>query len=474
MANRRTFLRTMMAGAMGAGAVSRSVRVRAAAMRVAPSDRVRVGMIGAGLIGTRHLIDFAAQPDVDVVAIAELSPARMQAARTRTDGRAEAVTDFRRMLDRRDIDAIVVSTPDHWHALMTVMACAAGKDVYVEKPLTHVVREGDWMLSAAKRHQRIVQVGTQQRSGRHYQRARTLLREGHLGDIRHVHVRSTRNIVPGFTRPVDDPQLSPEAWDMWLGPAPAVPFDPKRALYHFRWYWDYSGGQTTNLLAHDLDIVQWMTDAMPTRVSAFGQRRSLQGFGETPDAFEATYEFPGFLLTWSNSEVSAGRWRGLEIGGTKGTLTISRAGFEIIPDANVPAEDQIPRVEFAGRPASAAPPRTEAIKDDGYEQVRDQFVPHVRDFLAAIKSRSQPVSDLASAQRTATACHLANVAMHVGRVIRWDAAGNDIVGDAAASALLTKSYRAPWDRELLAIVPDATLAPASRSSASVGAERRRD
>jgi predicted dehydrogenase len=202
----------------------------------------------------------------------------------------------------------------------------------------------------------------------------------------------------------------------------------------------------------------------------------LQGFGETPDAFEATYEFPGFLLTWSNSEVSAGRWRGLEIGGTKGTLTISRAGFEIVPDATIPAEDQIPRVEFAGRPAAAAAaPRTEAIKDDGYEQVRDQFVPHVRDFLAAIKSRRPPVSDLASAQRTATACHLANVAMRVGRVVRWDTAANDVVGDPAASALLTKPYRAPWDRELLAIVPDAKLAPSTpRSSASAGEKVIRD
>ena len=429
-------------------------------------------MIGAGLIGTRHLIDFAAQPDVDVVAIAELSPARMQAARARMDGRAEGVADFRRLLDRKDIDAVVVSTPDHWHALMTVMACAAGKDVYVEKPLTHVVREGDWMLSAATRHRRIVQVGTQQRSGRHYQRARTLLREGHLGDIRHVHIRSTRNIGPGFTQPVDDPQLSPEAWDMWLGPAPAVPFHPTRALYHFRWYWDYSGGQTTNLLAHDLDIVQWMTDAMPARVSAFGQRRSLAGFGETPDAFEAIYEFPGFLLTWSNSEVSAGRWRGLEIGGTKGTLTLSRSGFEVVPDRAIAAEDQIPRVEFAARPAAAPPPLlTEAIKDDGYEQVRDQFVPHVRDFLAAVKSRQPPVSDLASAQRTATACHLANVAMRVGRVVRWDAGSSDIVDDAAAAALLTKAYRAPWDRELLAIVPEARLAPSvPRSSAPAGGD----
>lgn len=441
MAGRRTFLKAMAAGA-----------VVAPAARVAASDRVRVGFIGAGLIGTRHLIDFAAQPDVDVVAIAELSPARLAAARAVAGGRPEGVTDFRRLLDRQDIDAIVVSTPDHWHALMTIMACAAGKDVYVEKPLTHVVREGDWMMTAATRHRRIVQVGTQQRSGAHYQRARSLVRAGHIGDLRQVHIRATRNIVPGFTRPVDDPDLSPEAWDMWLGPAPLVPFDPRRALYHFRWFWDYSGGQTTNLLAHDLDIVQWMTGAMPTRVSAFAQRRSLEGFGETPDAFEAMYEFPGFLLTWTNSEVSVGRWRGLEMCGTKGTLSIGRAGFRITADQEIPAAAQIPRVTFTSAPAREYPARTEAITDEGYEQVPDQFVPHVRDFLASIRSRQQPVSDLVSAQRTATACHLANVAMRVGRVVRWDATANDVIDDAEASALLTKRYRAPWDRELRAIV----------------------
>ncbi len=445
MASRRTFL-----GAMAAAGVLASRTARAAA-----SDRVRVGFIGAGLIGTRHLLDFAAQPDVDVVAIAEVSPPRLEAARGRAEGRPDGVSDFRRLLDRRDIDAIVVSTPDHWHALMTVMACAAGKDVYVEKPLTHVVREGEWMIAAAEAHRRVVQVGTQQRSGRHYKRAADLVRAGHLGDVRHVHIRATRNIVPGFTQALDEPPLTPEAWDLWLGPAPFVPFDRARGLYHFRWFWDYSGGQTTNLLSHDLDIVQWMTGAMPTRVSAFAQRRSLSGFGETPDAFEAIYEFPGFLLTWSNSEVSAGRVRGLEISGTKGTLAIGRAGFEIMPDRAIPADDQIPRVSFSSGPPRDHPLRTEPIKDEGYEQVRDQFVPHVRDFIECVKSRRQPVSDLASAQRTATACHLANVAMRVGRVVRWDDDTRDVVDDAEASALLTKAYRAPWDAELRALVPSA-------------------
>jgi predicted dehydrogenase len=423
--------------------------------RVAASDRVRVGMIGAGLIGTRHLIDFASQPDVDVVAIADVSPTRLQAARARAAGTPEGVADFRRLLDRRDIDAIVVSTPDHWHALMTIMACAAGKDVYVEKPLTHVVREGEWMLAAAAANRRVVQVGTQQRSGIHYQRAADLIRRGHIGEVRHAHIRATRNILPGFARPLDEPALSPEAWDLWLGPAPFLPFDPRRALYHFRWFWDYSGGQTTNLLAHDLDIVQWITGAMPARVAAFGQRRSLEGFGETPDAFEAVYECPQFLMTWSSSEVSAGRWRGLEISGTKGTLSIDRRGFEITPDKAIPADEQIPGYAFSSAPRDEFPSRTEAIKDEGYEQVRDQFVPHVRDFLDCIKTRRQPISDLASAHHTTTACHLANIAMRVGRVVRWDDGKQEIVGDAEASSLLTKTYRAPWDRELRAIVPRA-------------------
>jgi predicted dehydrogenase len=455
MGDRRAFL-----GALAAGMVSTRLG------RAAPSDRVRVAFIGVGLIGTRHLIDFAAQPDVDVVAISDVSPSRLEAARARVEGRAEGVTDFRRLLDRKDVDALVVSTPDHWHALMSMMACAAGKDVYVEKPLTHSVREGDWMIAAADRHKRIVQVGTQQRSGKHYQRAAELIRRGHLGDLRHVHIRSTRNIVPGFTAPLDEPALTPDAWDMWLGPAPMVPFDRRRALYHFRWYWDYSGGQTTNLLSHDLDIVQWVTGAMPTRVSAFAQRRSLEGFGETPDAFEAIYEFPEFLLTWSNSEVSAGRVRGLELSGTKGTMAINRAGFEIVPDRQLSADEQIPRVSFSGAPPREVPLRTEAVKDEGYEQVRDQFVPHVRNFLESVRTRRLPISDLASAQRTSTACHLANIAMRVGRVVRWDAAANDIAGDAEASRLLSRVYREPWERERAAILGGTSIKSEVRSHKS--------
>ena len=439
MPHRRAFLKGLAATALATAASTRRV--------AGANDRVRVGFIGIGLIGLRHLLDFQAQADCEIAGICEVSEQRRDDG-VATAGNAPAgFEDFRRMLDRADIDAVVVSTPDHWHALMTIMACAAGKDVYVEKPLTHVLREGEWMIEAARRHRRVVQVGTQQRAGAHYQRAKRLLQEGHIGEIRGARVSTARNILPGFTVPVGKP-LSPAQWDMWLGPAPLAPYEPTRGLYHFRWFWDYSGGQTTNLLAHEVDIVQWVTGQVPRRVAAFAQRRSLTGVGETPDVFEGIFEYPGFLLNWSSREVAAGGRGGLEMYGTKGTLAINRRGFEILPDPMLTPESQIPR--FTGPVAAESTPalRCEAVKDVGYDQVRDQFRPHVRNFLDCVKSRQTPLADLEGAHQTSVACHLANISMRTGRVILWDPASNDIVDDPAASALLTKTYRAPWDQHL--------------------------
>jgi len=442
MQSRRTVLKTVAgASLMSAASLGRVLGA---------NDRVRVGIIGHGLIGTRHLLDFKAQPDVEIVAVSELSEERLEAAATAAGTSPARYKDFRKILDRPDVDAVVVSTPDHWHALMTILACGAGKDVYVEKPLTLVLREGEWMQKAADAHKRVVQVGTQQRSGKHYKRCAGLIRDGHIGDVRSVRMASYRNILPGFTKPVGD-RLSPADWDMWLGPAPFVAYDPGRCLYHFRWFWDYSGGQTTNLLAHHIDTVQWMMDLKPpTRVAAMGGRYSLKGIGETPDVFEALFEYPGLVATWSSHEIAAAGDDGLAFYGTKGTLKLSRAGFEIVPELEVPPEEQIPR--FSGpRTAPAAPaPRTTPLQESGYEQVRDQFVPHVRDFLDCVKSRKAPISDLASSHRASVPCHLANLALRLGRTLRWDDARQDVVGDPEASKLLTKEYRSPWDRELKA------------------------
>ncbi|PYV42748.1 MAG: hypothetical protein DMG06_12980 [Acidobacteria bacterium] len=422
------------------------------------SERVRVGLIGIGLIGKRHLLDFMAQPDVEIAAICEVYEPRLQEGLSTSGSRAEGYKDFRKMLDRKDIDAVVVSTPDHWHALLTIVSCAAGKDVYVEKPLTHVVREGRWMIEAAKYYDRVVQVGTQQRSGQHYRRCVELIQSGHIGEIRNARVTAFRNIMPGFTNAVGAQPLAEADWNMWLGPAPYVPFDQHRCLYHFRWFWDYSGGQTTNLLSHDLDIVQWATDSVPRTVMAAGRRYSLKGIGETPDVFEAIFEYPTFLTNWSCREVCAGpnnAWADLEFSGTKGTLAISRSGFEVFPNLLISPEDQIPQFTTTRRdkPAALPPYRTTALRRHGYEQIKDQFQPHVRNFLDCIKSRRPPVSDLESGHKTITSCHLANISMKVGRTLHWNAEKEEIMGDPEASKLLTKTYRPPWDQELKSVLP---------------------
>jgi predicted dehydrogenase len=421
------------------------------------NERVRTGLIGIGLIGKRHLLDFMAQPDVEIAAICEVYRPRLEEGVATSSGKAASFKDFRQMLDRKDIDAVVVSTPDHWHALMTILACAAGKDVYVEKPLTLFIKEGRWMMEAAKYYNRVVQVGTQQRSGQHYQKSLELIRQGHIGDVRNARMASFRNILPGFTSVVGTESLNEEEWNLWLGPAPYVPFDKQRCIYHFRWFWDYSGGQTTNLLAHQIDIVQWVTQQLPRSVCAMGGRYSLKGIGETPDVFEAIFEYPGFIATWSSREIAARTQEnrgGLEFVGTSGVLVIDRGGFEVIPDSLVSPDDQIPQFTQPRRISEGRPKnRTTAMKWDGFDQVRDQFQPHIRNFLDCIKSRKQPVSDLESGHRTSVSCHLANISLRVSDAVHWDWDKEEIPGNSKASQFLSKEYRAPWDRELRVALP---------------------
>jgi len=179
--------------------------VSAAAVKSASAanEKINVGFIGYGLIGKRHVLDFQQQPDVNIVAVAECHEGRLNEAKSLIGGPVRGYRDFRELLDAKDIDAVVISTPDHWHALMTMLACAAGKDVYVEKPLTLFPREGRWMMDVAAKHKRVVQVGTQQRSGPHYSRARELIQSGHIGKIVSVRMLGYRNIMPGFGRPAD-------------------------------------------------------------------------------------------------------------------------------------------------------------------------------------------------------------------------------------------------------------------------------
>ncbi|MGH9722374.1 MAG: Gfo/Idh/MocA family protein [Bryobacteraceae bacterium] len=443
-ANRRAFLISLGAAAYN--------RVRGA------NDRIQVGFIGYGLIGSQHVYDFKNQKDVDMAAMCDVYQPRLEQGVAACGQTAKPYSDFRKMLENKDLQAVVVSTPDHWHALMTIMACGAGKDVYVEKPLHLFVKEGQWMVQAARRYNRVVQVGTQQRSGRHYQKALEMMRGGYIGKIHSVRMASFRNVMPGFGAPPDSEKPRDLNYDLWLGPAPLRPHNKMRSLYHFRWFWDYSGGQMTNLGAHHIDIAQWVMKVKgPASVSSSGGRFGFEDIGETPDTQDALFEYPGFTTVYSCREASTGRrgTPGLEFFGTKGSLVIDRSGFEVHADMKIDPASAIP--SFQGHPAGG-PQRSGAKPEPWIEATKmpgsssEQFDSHVRNFLDCIKSRQRPIADVEEGHQVTTACHLANISLRTGRKIRWDAEKEVILGDVDASKYLVRPYRKPWDQALSSLV----------------------
>lgn len=428
MPTRRRFVQ--MTAAAGAATMFRSKSVLGA------NERVNIGLIGCGGRGSALWQLFLKQPDVNPVAVCDVYEPFLQRA-SATPGVA-AVKDFRRILDRTDIDAVIVATPDHWHALQTVMACQAGKDVYTEKPMSLTVREGRLMADAARKHDRIVQVGSQQRSGAHYAQAVKLVQDGAIGAVHKIAAGFTRNVMPGFVaRELQNGVTAALDWDMWLGPAPYVAFNPFRAIYHFRWFWNYSGGQMTNWGAHDLDIARWALGAKaPAAVSAFGGRYALRDGGETPDVQEVLYSFPdarlggggtGCVVSWTAREIGTSRTEPIVFHGTKGTLSLSRKGFSIAPEV------------WKGNPENTTP-ATEPMSVAGAEM----NATHVRSFLDSVKNRRQPVANAEEGHRSATMCHLGNIATRLGRSVQWDAQKEECIGDAEANRWLHYAYRKPW------------------------------
>lgn len=344
-ADRRTFLQTAPAAvALTASSYSRVCGA---------NERVGVGVIGYGLIAQTHIRTFRKLEDVAIVAVAECHKKRLAEGVKAAGDPATAYSDFRKLLDDKAVQAVIVATPDHWHALMTMLACAADKDVYVEKPLTRFVREGEWMQTVAARTKRVVQVGTQQRAGAHYKKARDLIRGGHLGTISSVRMVSVRNIFPGFGNPTDTPPPADLDWEMWLGPAPARKYNSLRGLYHFRWFWDTAGGQMTNLGAHHLDIIDWTLGLGGLKaVTSIGGRYALKDGCETPDTQDAIFDYGTFSAAFVLREAARGeRPSFVQIfHGTRGQLGIDRSSFAITPDLDIAPANQIPGVA-AGHPA---------------------------------------------------------------------------------------------------------------------------
>ncbi len=428
------------------------------------NERIGVGLIGFGLIGRFHLAALKQQPDVQVTAVCDAHRGRVEAAAGMAGSRPAKYGDFRKLLDDKRVDAVYVATPDHWHALMTMLACAAGKDVYVEKPLTLFVREGRWMLDVARRYKRVVQVGTQNRSGPPFQRARRYIQEGKLGRIVCASNNNSRNVMPGFGNPPDQAPPPELDYDMFLGPAPKRPYNPNRSIYHFRWFWDYSGGQATNLGQHSLDLVHWMLGVKgPKAVYSTGGRWFLQDNCEVPDTQDVILEYPGLIVTCQYREATAGRgglgMGGLTFYGTYGCLPISRSGFEVSPDPKVNPNNVVAGIlGVQGHPVGGPQLEPEEKgqlwttpeEDHSGDAIKD-YARHTRNFLDCIKSRKEPLSDLESGHQVATACHLSNISLRTGRKLNWDADREQILGDPQANAMLIRPYRAPWDKELKAL-----------------------
>jgi predicted dehydrogenase len=419
---RRDFSRTA-AGLAATSALSTS-RILGA------NDRIRVGLIGSGGRGRQDWGNFLKQPSVEPVAVCDVYEPFLNKGIEMTQGRAKPYQDFRRLLEQKDIDAVIVATPDHWHAFITIAACEAGKDVYCEKPLTLMVGEGRKMVESARKNNRVVQTGSQQRSGAHYAQAVKLIQNGGIGEVHRIHAGMQRNIFPGL-KPTEMASGVPTGldWDMWLGPSEKIPFDPFRCIYNFRWFWNYSGGQMTNWGAHHLDIARWIVAAdAPISVSAAGGRYALTDGGETPDVQQVTYQFPKSVVTWTSSEVAEGKASTLDIYGSKGMLTLLRSGFQVKPEmiSSAGSKERVPAMDAMD------------VKGGNLDEA------HVANFLDCVRSRNHPNADVEEGHRTAVMCHLGNISMRLGRSLKWDAAKEEVAGDSEANRWLMKPYRGPW------------------------------
>ncbi|HJZ94662.1 MAG TPA: Gfo/Idh/MocA family oxidoreductase [Gemmataceae bacterium] len=440
---RRDFTR-----AAGATAVATAL---SAGRVLGANDRVRLGFIGLGNRGDQVLDAFLPHKDAQVVALCDIHQPYLDFAAKKAGGSPETLHDYRKLLERKDLDAVVIATPDHWHALMTVHACRAGKDVYVEKPLSLVVAEGRAMVKAARDTKRVVQVGIQRRSSPFCKEAADLVRDGGIGKVTAVRAFHVLNESPkGIGRPADEDPPRDFDWEAWLGPAPKRRYNKNRTFYRFRWFYDHSGGQLTNFGVHYLAQIQWALGAdAPKAVVAMGGKFADYDNREVPDTLEVVWQYPGdTLLTFSqfNATAAPGAARPCEIEfrGTRGTLYFNLNGYEVVPDViypnEVPARTPVDRaVEKAYR--SGGKPQIAGKKVEG----RINDADHARNFLDCVKSRETPSCDVEYGHRCTTAALVGNIAHKLRAFLEWDAKAERFTNSDAGNKLLSYEYRAPYE-----------------------------
>ncbi len=440
---RRDFTKTMAAA--GATAALAPWRVLGA------NERVRIGFIGLGNRGDQVLDAFLKQPDADVAAICDLDDSYLDFAARKIGTAPKRFKDYRRLLEQKDLDAVAINTPDHWHALMTVDACAAGKDVYVEKPLSLCVVEGRKMVEAVERHGRVCQVGIHRRSSPVCREAAELIRSGALGKISVARAFHVQNEWPkGIGNPPDAEPPAGFDWEQWLGPAPKVPYNKNRTFYRFRWFYDYSGGQVTNFGVHYIDFIHWaLGHDAPLAVAALGGKwAGIDDNREIPDTLEVIWQYPGpTLVTFSqfNATAAPAGLRGgeIEFRGTKGTLYLQGNGYEIVPDAitdnEFPARTPVDRA-YERRWRQGQKPLIEPRKATGDSDTAR----HARNFLDCVKSRARCHCDIETGHRSTSATLIANIALKTRALLEWDREAEQFRNQGEANQRLRYEYRAPY------------------------------
>jgi predicted dehydrogenase len=425
--NRREFLGSSarnaaeIAAGVAAGAVGWA---GVASASHSAANQVRVGVIGVRNQGKTLGIALAGLGDVRVTTVCDVDDSQSalasQAVAAVQGWAPRCERDFRRVLDARDVDAVVIATPDHWHAPMTILACQASKDVYVEKPVSHALDDGLAMLKVARSQGRVVQSGLQQRSGSHFQSAVEYVRSGNLGPVHlakawTVHQRKSI----GKRHTTDVPQGVD--YDLWLGPAAARPFHPNRFHYNWHWFWDYGSGELGNWGVHLLDVARWgLGVGLPTRVSATGGKHYFQDDQETPDTLFVSYSYPESVITWEHRLWSAhapeGRSAAVSFHGDRGTLIVDRGGWKV----------------YGQRESVTA-------------EAGELLAPHLRNFVECIRTRAAPVAELETGILSSALCHLGNISHRVGRSLELDPLSGEIRLDNAARGLARGTAREPWN-----------------------------
>jgi predicted dehydrogenase len=387
------------AGVLQAGRAS-------SAYAFAANETLNVGAIGVGGRFHHLMRSFLKMPGVRLAGVCDVWDARLEKARSIADPSAFATKDYRALLDRKDIDAVLIATPDHWHVPATVAACHAGKDVYVEKPLTHNLAEGHAVIDAQNRNRRVVQVGMQQRSMPHIIKARQIVRSGRLGEIHKVHMTWNRNTPRAQKRNLGiDPKTVD--WKMFLGNAKDQPFDPYR-LAHWRWFWDFGGGLLTDLMVHWIDVVHWMLDLdHPTVATTIGDHFLSKDLWETPDTIQTLMRYPdhGLQAYFEGTFVNARNHAMTEIMGRDATLYFDRGRYEIHPERGKGKYEEL----VLGEGDRGA---------DFYDTPNAERL-HLTDWVDSIRSRKTPSAPAEAGVSAASGAHLGNIALRSGQVARW-------------------------------------------------------